>query len=103
MSKLIDKFFMEPHADGATYFAQRGKTRIQAVDWDEETDKLYPVVPEMDRARERDWGFKQVEREEVPDRIEEFFENQFVSPEELDKALKSVGDNSKKTSEGDNK
>jgi len=82
---------MEPHSQGATYFAQRGKTRIEAVDWDEEKDRLYPVVPEIERARSRDWGFRQVDREEVPDRIEKHLESQFVSSHELKKALESAG------------
>ena len=93
MSELADKFFMEPHSDGATYYAQRGKKRFEAVDWDEETDRLYPVVPEIERAKERDWGFKQVDREQVPQRIEKHLEDRFMSPEELEEAIKSIDSN----------
>lgn len=90
-SQLVDKFFREPHADGVTFYAQRGKTRVEAVDWDEETDRLYPIVPEIERAKNRDWGFEEIDREQIPDRIEEFLEDQFMSSEELSEALKSIG------------
>ena len=87
----MDKFFREPHADSVTFYAQRGKTRVEAVDWDEETDRLYPIVPEIERAKNRDWGIEEIERDKVPDRIEEVLEDQFVSPEELSEAINSVG------------
>ena len=90
-SQLVDKFFREPHADGVTFYAQRGKTRVEAVDWDEETDRLYPIVPEIERAKNRDWGFEEIDREQIPDRIEEFLKDQFMSSEELSEAINSVG------------
>lgn len=89
--KLVEQFYQEPHADGAVYYAKRGRTNIKAVDWDEEKDRLYPIVPEFEKAKNRACGFEKVDRNEVPDRIEEYLEDQFVNPQELAAALKSFG------------
>jgi transcription elongation factor Elf1 len=88
--KLIDKFYRERHSDGATFYAQRGNQNYAAVDWDEERDILYPVVPEIEKAKKRDFGFEEIDREKVPDRIEMALEDQFTSSEDLEKTLRNL-------------
>lgn len=87
---LVDKFYREQHSDGATFYAQRGNKNFAAVDWDEETDRFYPVVPEIERAKERDFGFEEIDREDVPDRIERALENRFTDSEELENTLRNL-------------
>lgn len=63
--------------DGHVYYGQRGKTAVKAVDHDTELGKLFPIVADLDDARESGWNFQEISREEVPDPVLEHLETAF--------------------------